>query len=124
MVPLSKRELEVAGFIALGKIEKEIADKLCISMGTVHTHKQSIYRKTGAKTTADVTRIISEMVTKRNISQLIREEIIEPNVRKIITMLLFLFLHLAATFDMMDIRSNRGRINRVNRTIRARRVEY
>jgi len=43
--PLSTREIEVLSLIALGKTNKEIADQLIISPGTVKAHTSSIYRK-------------------------------------------------------------------------------
>jgi len=43
--PLSARETEVLSLIALGKTNKEIADQLIISPGTVKAHTSSIYRK-------------------------------------------------------------------------------
>ncbi|OCK44351.1 hypothetical protein BA195_06655 [Tenacibaculum soleae] len=46
---LSSRELQVAGLIAREYAEKEIADKLCISPLTVHTHAKNIRKKIGAK---------------------------------------------------------------------------
>jgi DNA-binding CsgD family transcriptional regulator len=46
---LSSRELQVAGLIAREFAEKEIADKLCISPLTVHTHAKNIRKKIGAK---------------------------------------------------------------------------
>jgi two-component system response regulator NreC len=53
---LTVQEDKIARFIALGFIEKEIADKLFISAKTVHTHSQMIRRKLNAKNIADVTR--------------------------------------------------------------------
>ena len=44
MLSLSNREAEIAGHLALGKTEKEVAGELCVSVDTVHTHKKSIYR--------------------------------------------------------------------------------
>lgn len=43
--PLSQRELEVLHLIAVGKTNKEIAQVLFISRGTVKAHSASIYRK-------------------------------------------------------------------------------
>jgi DNA-binding NarL/FixJ family response regulator len=44
---LSKREQEVAGLVARGLSNKELADKLYISVRTVKAHLTSIFSKTG-----------------------------------------------------------------------------
>ena len=46
---LSSREIEVLRLIAEGKINKEIADKLCISVNTVITHRKNISSKLNIK---------------------------------------------------------------------------
>ncbi len=46
---LSAREKEVLRLLVAGKINKEIADKLCISINTVITHRKNITAKTGIK---------------------------------------------------------------------------
>lgn len=46
---LSNREKEVIKLIASGKINKEIADILCISINTVITHRKNISSKLGIK---------------------------------------------------------------------------
>lgn len=46
---LSAREIEVLKLIASGLINKEIADKLCISINTVITHRKNISSKLGIK---------------------------------------------------------------------------
>lgn len=46
---LSAREKEVLRLIVAGKINKEIADELCISINTVITHRKNISAKTGIK---------------------------------------------------------------------------
>lgn len=43
--PLSERELEILGLFAAGLSNKEVADKLIISLGTVKAHSSNIYRK-------------------------------------------------------------------------------
>ena len=49
---LSERESEVLLAVAQGLVSKEIADKLCISIHTVNTHRKNITRKTGIKSVA------------------------------------------------------------------------
>ncbi len=46
---LSAREKEVLRLLVEGKINKEIADSLCISINTVITHRKNITAKTGIK---------------------------------------------------------------------------
>ncbi len=46
---LSGREIEVLRLISAGKINKEIADELCISVNTVITHRKNISSKLGIK---------------------------------------------------------------------------
>lgn len=46
---LSVREKEVLRLLVAGKINKEIADELCISINTVITHRKNITSKTGIK---------------------------------------------------------------------------
>ncbi|REK68288.1 MULTISPECIES: response regulator transcription factor [Cohnella] len=51
---LSEREKEVLGWIAKGYSNKEIADRLVISVKTVETHKAHIMEKLGLKTRPDL----------------------------------------------------------------------
>jgi ATP/maltotriose-dependent transcriptional regulator MalT len=46
--PLSKRELEVLYLIADGLSNAEIAQRLCLSTGTVKVHLRHIFGKLGA----------------------------------------------------------------------------
>ena len=52
---LSDREMEVLELVAEGLSSKEIAEKLCIAVNTVNTHRKSITRKTGIKSVAGLT---------------------------------------------------------------------
>ena len=45
--PLSERELEVLGLVAAGKANAEIASSLFVSLSTVKTHINNLYRKLG-----------------------------------------------------------------------------
>ena len=51
--PLSERELEVLSLLASGRSNAEIARDLFISVGTVKTHTNNIYRKLGARNRAE-----------------------------------------------------------------------
>ena len=52
---LSDREKEVLVLVAKGLLNKEIADRLFISVNTVITHRKNITRKTGIKTAPGLT---------------------------------------------------------------------
>lgn len=57
----TKREIEIIRLIADGKQEKEISEKLFISLTTVKTHRKNILRKSGCKNSAElVNRSLSE----------------------------------------------------------------
>jgi LuxR family transcriptional regulator, maltose regulon positive regulatory protein len=47
--PPSERELEVLALIAAGRSNQEIANKLFVSVTTVKTHVNNLYRKLGAR---------------------------------------------------------------------------
>jgi DNA-binding NarL/FixJ family response regulator len=51
---LTKRELEVLALIAEGRNNREVADKLFISVKTVDTHRLHILEKLGLKNTAEL----------------------------------------------------------------------
>lgn len=53
--PLSTREQEVMALIVQGKINKEIAAQLCISLPTVITHRRNIMQKLGLKSVSALT---------------------------------------------------------------------
>lgn len=50
---LSKREQEILGYLAQGRLYKEIADKLSISVETVRTHLRNIYEKLHVRNRAE-----------------------------------------------------------------------
>lgn len=52
---LTRRETEILKLIAQGNLNKQIADKLNISINTVLTHRKNILSKTGIKTTSGLT---------------------------------------------------------------------
>ena len=51
---LSPRETEVTVLLAKGRINKEIADQLNISLTTVITHRKNIMEKLGARSLVDI----------------------------------------------------------------------
>jgi LuxR family transcriptional regulator, maltose regulon positive regulatory protein len=46
--PLTRRELEVLGFVAAGRPNREIADALVVTLETVKKHLSHIFDKLGA----------------------------------------------------------------------------
>ncbi len=52
---LTDRERDIIKYLALGKVNKEIADILCISIHTVATHRRNIASKLDIHTTAGLT---------------------------------------------------------------------
>jgi DNA-binding NarL/FixJ family response regulator len=53
---LSKRELEILGYIASGFTNREIADKLFLSFRTINTHRTNIMQKLDIHDTAGLVR--------------------------------------------------------------------
>jgi two-component system response regulator DegU len=54
---LSLREIEILELITKGYTNKEIAEKLYLSVRTIDSHRSNIQEKIGAKNTADLVRI-------------------------------------------------------------------
>jgi DNA-binding NarL/FixJ family response regulator len=54
---MSDRMAETAALVALGYVNKEIADQMNLSIKTVEKFRQSIHQRFGARNTADITRI-------------------------------------------------------------------
>ena len=58
---LSPRELEVVEACATGAKTKEVADMLAISVRTVETHRNSIYRKTDCRSISELSEIAEQL---------------------------------------------------------------
>ena len=56
MQNLTKRETEILKMLALGKMNKEISEDLCISIKTVETHRKNIMTKLNLRNLADIVR--------------------------------------------------------------------
>ena len=67
---LSQREMEVLQLVACGFINKEIADKLYISLHTVISHRKNITRKLQIKTVAGLTiyALLNGLISSKNIT--------------------------------------------------------
>ena len=57
---LSKRELEVLSWLSVGLLDKEIADKLDISIATVRTHLRKIYKKLNINNRTEAASIVKK----------------------------------------------------------------
>ncbi|HXH97424.1 MAG TPA: response regulator transcription factor, partial [Gaiellaceae bacterium] len=57
---LTSREVEVLRFLATGLSDAQIAEKLVVSVRTVHAHVRSIYRKLGVGSRSAATRYALE----------------------------------------------------------------
>lgn len=68
-VDLSDREKEILIAVAQGCINKEIADKLHISIHTVISHRKNISRKTGIKTVSGLTvyALINRLISQEDL---------------------------------------------------------
>lgn len=66
---LSDREIEVLKLLASGLANKEIADKLNISINTVITHRKNISQKTGIKSVSGLTiyAMVKKMISLDNV---------------------------------------------------------
>ncbi len=66
---LTSREIAVLKLVAKGRINKEIADALSISLHTVISHRKNIAAKTGIKTIAGLTMyaVLNGLVSSRDI---------------------------------------------------------
>ena len=59
---LSEREQEIASLIMKGNSNKDIEDKLFISINTVKSHIYSIYRKMGVKSRLEMINLVQKMI--------------------------------------------------------------
>lgn len=66
---LSSREIEVLKLVAMGYINKEIADKLSISINTVLTHRKNITSKLGIRSVSglSVYAIMNGLISDKNV---------------------------------------------------------
>lgn len=58
---LSQREREVLDLVVLGKVNKQIADILQISIKTVEGHRAAVMRKMAARTVAELVRTVLDL---------------------------------------------------------------
>lgn len=60
LATLTNREMEVLEFLAKGYTDKNLADQLFVSVATIKTHKQRIYKKLGIHNRVQATKIYTE----------------------------------------------------------------
>ena len=59
LASLSEREREVMQRVAAGKLNKVIADELCISVRTVEVHRARVFGKLGVRSAAEVATLLA-----------------------------------------------------------------
>jgi FixJ family two-component response regulator len=62
---LTAREKEIMNFVAAGLMNKQIAGKLEVSVVTVKFHRANVMRKVGAKSVADLVRMVDALGASR-----------------------------------------------------------
>jgi len=67
---LSEREIDILKLLTTGLANKEIADKLNISINTVMTHRKNISQKTGIKSVSGLTiyAVVKKLISLENIA--------------------------------------------------------
>jgi len=67
---LSDREIDILKLLTTGLSNKEIADKLNISINTVITHRKNISQKTGIKSVSGLTiyAVVKKLITLENLN--------------------------------------------------------
>jgi DNA-binding NarL/FixJ family response regulator len=67
---LSDREIDILKLLTTGLSNKEIADKLNISVNTVITHRKNISQKTGIKSVSGLTiyAVVKKLISLENLA--------------------------------------------------------
>ena len=55
---LSKREMELVGFLCKGLSSEEIAGKMALSKHTIDTHRRNIHNKTGTRNVVELLNLL------------------------------------------------------------------
>jgi DNA-binding CsgD family transcriptional regulator len=61
VVPLTRREREIAAFVAAGRTSREVADSCFLSVRTVETHLARVYDKLGVRTRSELADALSPL---------------------------------------------------------------
>jgi two-component system, NarL family, response regulator NreC len=59
--PMTEREREVLRLLALGHTNREVAERLVLSVRTVESHRENIQRKLGVRSRAELTNAALEL---------------------------------------------------------------
>ncbi len=59
---LTEREYAVMRMVAAGKLNKVIADALCVSVRTVEVHRARVFEKLGVRSSAEVATVLARVV--------------------------------------------------------------
>lgn len=81
---LSKREVEIMDLMSRGLSEKEIADRLCVSHGTINNHTRHIRDKLGVNKNTEV---ILYYIAKQNQRSFSLKEIRRLGINVILVLL-------------------------------------
>ncbi len=63
MGSLTERERDVMRLVAAGKMNKIIADELCVSLRTVEVHRARVFAKLGVRSAAEVATLLSSTIS-------------------------------------------------------------
>ena len=106
MNQLTNQETKIARLIAKGYVFKEIADMLCVSTHTIHTHTKNIRKKLEAKNIADITRIYILSL---------------DNPRQVLYAFVFAVMQISMVLTSTDFEARKPTNRIVNRTVKGRR---
>ena len=55
---MTDRERQIVGFLASGLLNRQIAERLGISMRTVEAHRQTLFKKLGVKNVSELSTLL------------------------------------------------------------------
>lgn len=120
---LTKREKEIVSYFVLGKTHKEIANILFLSEETVRSHRKRIYKRIGAHNVADLVRMYVSDMVNIDVKKLIKENLLEPNVKKVSVMFICLALQAIVMYESLDARKTSTRTKLVKSGVKAKKAK-